>query len=71
MIAPTINAATAANISGNRDLSNCVRKNVSLALELVILEPTMQKNISIRIIMGERSSGFIRNIFINLILEIS
>ena len=71
MIAPTINTATKANIRGNRDLSNCVRKNVSLALEPVILEPTMQKNMSIKRIIGERSSGFMWNIFINIIIEIS
>ena len=58
-IAPTIVTATAANIKGKSDLSNCVRKNVSLALELVMLDPMMQKNISIRMNVGLRSSGFI------------
>jgi hypothetical protein len=51
--------ATTANISGNRDLSNSIRKKVSLALDPVMLAPTIQKNISIRIAVGVRSSGFI------------
>mgnify|MGYP001441226829 FL=1 len=59
VIAPTIMTATAANINGKSDLSNCVRKNVSLALALVMLDPMIQKNISIRMNVGVRSSGFI------------
>ena len=59
VIAVTMTIATAANIRGNSDLSNCVRKNVSLALALVMLDPMIQKNISIRMNVGVRSSGFI------------
>ena len=59
VIAPTIMIATAANINGKSDLSNCVRKNVSLALALVMLDPMIQKSISIRMNVGVRSSGFI------------
>lgn len=71
VIAPTIMTATAANINGKSVLSNCVRKNVSLALEAVMLDPTIQKNISIRIMIGFRSSDFIWNIFINVNVEVS
>ena len=71
MIEITIIPATAANINGKRDLSNCVRKNVSLALEAVMLDPTIQKNISIRIMIGFCSSDFIWNIFINVNVEVS
>ena len=59
VIAVTMTIATAANIRGNSDLSNCVRKNVSLALDPVILAPTIQKNISIRKAVGVRSSCFV------------
>tara|TARA_B100000927_G_scaffold55261_1_gene42223 strand:- start:523 stop:717 length:195 start_codon:yes stop_codon:yes gene_type:complete len=52
----TINPATSENISGRSDLSNWVRKKVSLALAPVMLEPTMQKNIIISIPIGLRSS---------------
>ena len=52
----TINPATSENISGSSDLSNWVRKKVSLALAPVMLEPTMQKNIIISIPIGLRSS---------------
>ena len=48
--------ATSENISGRIDLSNWVRKKVSLALAPVMLEPTMQKNIIINIPIGLRSS---------------
>ena len=71
VIAPTIMTATAANINGKSVLSNCVRKNVSLALELVMLDTIIQKNISIRMNVGARSSGFIWIIVIYSNKEIS
>ena len=55
----TITIETAANISGRSDLSYWVRKNVSRALEAVMLAPIVQKNISIKIIAGYFSSLFI------------
>ena len=60
----TITNATAANISGRRDLSNCIRKNVSLALAPVILDPITQKNIIISINVGALSSDLMFIIFI-------
>ena len=62
----TITNATAANISGRRDLSNSIRKNVSLALAPVILDPITQKNIIIRINVGVLSFDLM---FIILILH--
>lgn len=58
-ITTTINPATNANIKGSKDLSNCVKNNVSLALAPVILDPTIQKNIIINRMIGETSSFFI------------
>ena len=60
----TITNATAANISGRRDLSNSIRKNVSLALAPVMLDPITQKNIIISINVGALSSDLIFIIFI-------
>ena len=60
----TIAIATAANISGRRDLSNSIRKNVSLALAPVILDPIIQKNIIISINVGVLSSDLIFKILI-------
>ena len=62
----TITTETAANISGRSDLSYWVRKNVSRALEAVMLAPIIQKNISIKIIAGYFSSLFILKISISV-----
>ena len=60
----SITNATTANISGRRDLSNSMRKNVSLALAPVILDAITQKNIIISINVGALSSDLIFIIFI-------